>query len=308
MIKNNESSRNELFIIFFGILLFFTLNPKAHGTPVGQSRVLKLMTYPFAPVEIMGIKVKDTPVSFNQPLSDDKDWINGITVRVKNISEKSISYISIELRSEPPESGDKPRITSVSSGVLPLLRDGAEQQANILISPDMFIDITLSNDQYQVYKDYLQVSSLQVSVGSVFFTDDTLWMKGVSFTRDSKNPNNWKPVKTSVKSVEEFYLQNRKQGFMQSPGKALKSFSPTLQLVANKLATKSRFSMQDWNCHILSDAQFWPCDYQCPDFYVTYIPPYEFGRWDYYEVYANCSGPNYCYPYQIKLDVRLCFL
>ena len=302
MFKNHERSRHGFFVVCLSILLLFGLTAKINANQAGQGRILKSVTYPFAPVEIIEIKVNDTPISFNQILGNDIDWINGLTVRVKNTSEKPISYISIDLRSEPPESGDKPRITSFSKGVLPVSRDIPVAPGNTLVAPDTFIEIPFTNEQFQIYKDYLQVSSLQVSVGSVFFTDDTLWMQGVLYTRDTKNPNKWNPVKSSVERLEKYYLQKRTQSLMQPLGMSPRTSFPALKPAAYKSENKG---VLEENCRILSDAEWFMCDYLCNYWYANYSLPLEWGHWNYYEVFVNCSGPTYCYPYQTKMEPRL---
>ncbi len=307
MINSHKFSYNPFLILSLIFSLFFLMPIKVFGNIYASGRVLTLKTYPFAPVEILELRINDSSIRFNEKLSEDNDWLKDLRVQVKNISDKAISYISIELRNEPPESGDKPRITAFSIGSLPVSRNQLVQQAETLVSPEAFIDIPLPQKQYEIYKDYLQVSSLEVSIGQVFFTDDTLWTRGVLYTRDPKNSNKWNPIKSSVEKVEEFYLQKRQQRLTQSPDKPPKSSLLTYQPVAFKSKTKSIPSKALLDCHILSDSHFYQCDYLCPDWYFSYTPPLEYGRWRYYEVYYNCSGPAYCYPYQNVTEVQLCW-
>lgn len=220
-------SFSRIFVPAFVALLLSVSATVGYGNEPRQSRLLSRASHPFEPIEMVSIKVKGNPINFDEPLGSDKDWLQGLMIRVKNISEKPISYISIELWSYPPESGHIPRVTSFFRGSLPLPRNGVLEPPKTIVSPGEFIDITFTDEMYNIYKEYLQVSNLKVSVGKIFFMDDTLWMDGVIFTRDPDKPTRWKPVQSSVKSVEEFYLQKKTQSLVQPPGKLVNHIFPT---------------------------------------------------------------------------------
>jgi hypothetical protein len=168
MTRHPKNTRKRIYIFALGALIFSVTTVLGFGIEPRQGRLLSKASHPFEPIEIESIKVKGNPINFDEPLGNDKDWLQGLTIRVKNISEKPISYISIELWSYPPESGDKPRVTSFSRGSLPLPRNGVLEPPTTIVSPDEFIDITFTDEMYNIYKEYLQVSNLKVSVGNVF--------------------------------------------------------------------------------------------------------------------------------------------
>ncbi|MFY9557970.1 MAG: hypothetical protein WAV20_06305 [Blastocatellia bacterium] len=194
-------------------VLLFSLASPAEPEPVaaqGQARTLERSVLPFEPIEIMDVKLHGRSIRLNAALTGDNDWLQGLTFRVKNISGKPISYVSIQLRVNPPESGNLPRVTGLSAGFSPFSPNGISPRAETFVAPDDFGEIVLSDTAYNAYKHELQASTILVRVGLVVFTDDTAWSEGLLLKRDAKTPNRWVVVEESQKRLEETL---KKQGW-----------------------------------------------------------------------------------------------
>ncbi len=51
-----------------------------------------------SPVEVVAVQVKGEPVMPGRSFAADDDWLLGLTFRLKNVSDRPISYVEISLR------------------------------------------------------------------------------------------------------------------------------------------------------------------------------------------------------------------
>ena len=290
----------------------FSLSPAFVGAAVQtQGRVLAREELPFEPIEIVNVIVKDSTVSFGTTLTEDNDWLQGLTLRIKNISGKPISYIGIQLCVNPPESGNLSKVTEFSAGSLPILNNGLLTPARTLVTPNNYMDIKFDDSAYKKYKTELQVSKVYIRVGKIFFTDDTLWSQGMLHRRDPNKLNRWNVVDSSRLRVEEFYKQ---KSSTRPQSKLLQGSVTSLQAVSYRPATKKpSLSRQCLECYQYGGIDMVPCEY-CFDAIKTYeyVETSECGHWRAEEIYANClqyehTGGQYCYPYEITTRTQICF-
>lgn len=75
--------------------------------PAAQERVIKRTAWRNEPVKIVKLKVKGKPVEPARKFLAENDWLRGLTVSVKNTSDKTIVWIDLAL--------DFPRSTDSSS-------------------------------------------------------------------------------------------------------------------------------------------------------------------------------------------------
>jgi len=74
----------------------------------GQERLVTDKSRSNAPVKITLVKTKKRIVDNDKKLIDDDDWLQGLTLRVLNRSDKTVTYVGIQLifrRTEDQESG-----------------------------------------------------------------------------------------------------------------------------------------------------------------------------------------------------------
>lgn len=149
------------------------------------------------PVEIISAKTKNqTDISFGRKFDDDDEWIQGLTISVKNISIKPITYINIYVLFDRPDTlrkNDPPFLHSLSYGTkaYPAPTDSPN------LMPGDSTDLILSDSTYESIKRALHkigyppnVKRLQMYVSEVVFEDGTMWANGYWYTRDP-NDRNW---------------------------------------------------------------------------------------------------------------------
>ena len=165
----------------------------------GSDRVLKPIEVGISPVDIIGIKVKGKTIEPNRSFLAEDDWLNGLTFTIKNVSDKSISYVDVELYFPTP-SGSRVEyaLFELRYGFEPVVpnRSSAVNKPKSLL-PGETLDLSLSEAEVQGVVSILlahagisnNVENITYCVGKVFFEDDedTMWRRGRLLRRDSNN-------------------------------------------------------------------------------------------------------------------------
>jgi len=70
-----------------------------HGAqqPIKHRTIARLPLERNEPVRIRAVKVKDIRVRHGQKFVADDDWLSGLTVTVKNRTDKTITFAAIDL-------------------------------------------------------------------------------------------------------------------------------------------------------------------------------------------------------------------
>ena len=139
------------------------------------------------PVEIVSVKLKGSGVAPGQKIKGDDDWLKGVSFTLKNISDKPIAYVEVDLRFEPSQGEVRTIVFVLSYGVdysRGLSRSGSSP---LPIQPDQTVDLVLTDERYPNFLQMLSLGgklrSFEVvpySVGRVCFEDDPniIWEGG----------------------------------------------------------------------------------------------------------------------------------
>lgn len=114
MLQLKETSLHIMFIIAICALCYSPVLA-AQDTKV----VLKKEVYPNEPIELVDLRVKEKQIRISEYFDSDKDWYKNMSLLVKNISDKTIVYLELEL--EIPKSGtmERPVVVPFVFGELP---------------------------------------------------------------------------------------------------------------------------------------------------------------------------------------------
>jgi hypothetical protein len=179
--------------------------PELHGL-AGQDkeREIKKMNWPKEPVKIGKLKAKGAIIALGEKFHAEDDWLKGLTFSVKNTSEKTITYLEIELsfprdKSAQAEPDAHDRIMYGQYPALPG-ETATPHPDQPPIRPGETVDVVLKD--YDGIRDFLNqthypvsIKRLEVSVGDVVFADGMKWSGGGLFRRDPDNPGGWMRIK-----------------------------------------------------------------------------------------------------------------
>ena len=195
---------NRLKLMELGIvLLVLTSASSLHAFAQGNERAINIKDDPRSPVKIMNVHTKGRKVESNKPFVDDDDWLKGLTVDVRNDSDKTLTFLQLELffpRSEPDakkpgasfplDYGDDP-FSYPSASVMPPLSVKS-------ISPGEHLGITLTDNRWSAMNallidtGFFVTSKVEIRVNLIGFSDGTAW-SGQMVQRNPKG--GWMPAR-----------------------------------------------------------------------------------------------------------------
>jgi hypothetical protein len=163
-------------------------------------------------VEITNIEIKKSAVTFGKPFIADGDWLNGLTVKVKNISSKPIAFIRLFL----VFSETKDAQTDSTIGWLIDYGQKQKQFGSVknlrLVNPQESASLVLRKDRYKELQEWVKskiqaknINKVSIRMGEVIFADDTKWYAGQFFRRDSENADRWILLPQTFKNVNEYF-------------------------------------------------------------------------------------------------------
>lgn len=170
--------------------------PKPSVPTPGQERLVLDKSRSDAPVKITLVKTKKRVVDNNKKFTDDDNWLQGLILRVVNRSDKTVTYVGIQLifrRTEDQESG-LPAAWPINYGFDPFKLNPGESSplpevAPILAGAD--VEIGLSEVEDNEVKRFLAEAGfpasrkrLELDIIKIGFSDGTAWNNGQMFRRD----------------------------------------------------------------------------------------------------------------------------
>lgn len=163
------------------------------------------------PIAIVKVKVKGKSVFRSRKFLSDDDWLNGLTITVKNRSGKEILFASIQLQFPRPL-GSEGRIAldDMHYGNYALLsRAPSAEDRAAGIAPGETAEIALSAHEVDAIKLILNgtaypssIEKVDLRIASVIFEDDTMWEGGSRLQRDQNNPRSWVNVELSSSATD----------------------------------------------------------------------------------------------------------
>jgi hypothetical protein len=165
-------------------------------------RVVDQVHVPSQPAELMEIRNKHGKVFRRGKVDDDDEWMDGLTVGLRNTSTRAITYAQVTL--------DFPKAENSSESAEPPLRyflyfgtrekpDAAAPQPSI--KPGEVVELTLTEERYGVLKRHLRelkysrgIKKVKMTLHTVVFDDDLMWSLGELMRRDPHDPHKWRPI------------------------------------------------------------------------------------------------------------------
>ena len=202
------------------LVLMLTILPAAPGMSQKiKPRVVQPVVYSDQPVEIVAVKVKGVPVRPKQKFDGDKDWLNGMTITLKNVYDKPVAFASVLVSAYYEKDGkrikqrngmDVQAAIEVGYGIQPT-RPGELDVSNYSapVLPGETVEVVLSErSRDELYSLLTQdnastdVVELIIRVYRVFFEGDseTMWSTGRMLRRNPEDDRHWIPIKRDTPS------------------------------------------------------------------------------------------------------------
>lgn len=192
-----------LSVIFVSSTLFLPTSGQVTG---GQDRIIESQSFPNEPVKITGVKAKKGLLKAGEKFKDADDWFKGLTLTIKNTSDKPVNYISALITfTRPQEQKDAGRIPfgePLTYGVSPVdLKGSSGSYPAPSILPGESIELGLSEKDFAEFKSLLKrldfpdaITRIEVSLQEVGFEEGLFWSGGEYWRRNPNNPDKFIPL------------------------------------------------------------------------------------------------------------------
>ena len=193
-----RSSKHILYIVWLSAAILISLSIDAGA----QTKLIKRNGwYRDAPIEVFDLQVKDRGVSFNKAFEADADWLKGVSLKIKNNSEKTIVciYMAVIFRETAPapmmypKYFGRPTNTSVKPKGQPLE-----------LKPGEVLTVSLA-DEFEGLKRAVEhrrpvdsVNVVELAITRAYFEDGMMWDLGELYRPDPGNPGEWLLVEQGV--------------------------------------------------------------------------------------------------------------
>src|SRR5919205_4216526 len=94
-----------------------------------RDRVVKKIYEGVEAVEVTSVEVNGVAVEAGKKFPAGNDWLNGLKIKLTNISGKPIAHVIVELSFDYP--GMEGFVYSVPSGIMPQSREAAESSKKV---------------------------------------------------------------------------------------------------------------------------------------------------------------------------------
>jgi hypothetical protein len=197
--------------------LVFVIRPAHGGGQQGKERAVKIKKFRIRgveikePIEIVAVKVKGVPVERDKKFTGDSDWLNGMTVTIKNVSDKPVVYVTVSVGAYYEKDGvtrrtsdgrDYVATSDMMYGLRPHLPDEPPRSDSAVpLMPGQTADLLFSQIQrdqlYWLLRDYstdIPEVTLWIDHVAWYGEDTIMWSNGRLLRQDPNNPRLWLPI------------------------------------------------------------------------------------------------------------------
>lgn len=202
MVSRSKAQKATTITLLIANLCLLVLYLSAWTYPLAQNNRKKVVQ-PVSldqPVEIQ-IEHRGQRVKANEEFDGDDDWFKNLKIKIKNRSEKSITYVVLDLTFPETATPENSRVGlhQIRLGESPDLKSNG---AKISLAPGDSKEISLDLDYSEIKKlvesriPAKNITNLVVRLETAVFSDDTKWFAGTLYQRNPNpnHPHKWIPV------------------------------------------------------------------------------------------------------------------
>ena len=146
------------------------------------------------------IKHRGQQVKGNDEFDGDADWLKEVTLKLTNVSDKTITYIAIHLIFPETATAEKAStgLHQIEFGIHP---DVPSNRAPIVFRPGDSMEVALGSEYAEIKKLVEQrvpidkINKVIARPQTAIFDDGTQFFAGMLYRRDPNNPRQWIPIK-----------------------------------------------------------------------------------------------------------------
>lgn len=226
MTHSNKSVRRTVSIAGTAVCLLSILIAETLAVAqTNEKMIIRRLTIVKYPLEL-SIQYKGQPLKATEHVfpelgfrtlvfDGDSDWLKNLTVTLKNVSDKPITYVALFLRfpetarDKPsrglnlpsPTSTDRPHGSGLHQIFIGVDPDRKFQRPKLRLAPSESLDIPLDTEFRDIAtllrlldQPIEQVSQMEIEIHSALFDDGSLFEAGMMYRRDPTDPHRWVPI------------------------------------------------------------------------------------------------------------------
>ena len=168
--------------------------------PQNKKRVGKHKTYLKLPIEIFEPKIRDTPIALGEEFDGDVDWLKGLRFKIRNNSEKPITWIGINLVFPATRLTGPVMVDQLFVGQRPDMRT---KNPPLDLKPGEELEVSMES-HFDSIKRLIEsrgrldnVNDVDINVDEVMFSDGTLYSGDAIWkpNPDTSSPHKWVKVR-----------------------------------------------------------------------------------------------------------------
>src|SRR5262245_60337275 len=207
--KNDFFRKSDAVFLLLALAIFLTNGRPLYAQDNTRQiiRRLTIVKYPL----LLTFKINDQPLKGKEVAFPElgvrslqfeagADWLQNLTLSLENVSEKTITYVVLNLTFAQTATPDKPRV-SLHQIILGIDPDRKFVRAALRLAPKKSVEIRLEPEYPAIrtlVRDRIppeQIRQVEVEIHAALFDDGTLFEAGVLHRRDPNDPKRWAPIK-----------------------------------------------------------------------------------------------------------------
>lgn len=188
------------YLCLAGVMLHVTSRPQTSQVSAlpQQDRTVTKKPWRVEPVKVVAARNKKKEnIEIAKAFDDDDDWLDGFTVTVVNNSDKTVTAMNIEMVFRRELGDNRPPLAEgLYFGPSPSGLDYLHRDPNKVIKPGKTVELSLSAENYEGLKRFLQqagyatsIKRVELVIREVGFEDGSVLQAGTLFLPDPNHPN-----------------------------------------------------------------------------------------------------------------------
>jgi hypothetical protein len=184
-------------LLFLGTLVLGVNAWSPTGQEKANDKIIKYSPYSNQPVEVTNINVKGTSAKLNAKIDEDADdWLNDLSITVKNVSNKTITHIVLNLAFPETKETGIPMLFPLRYGQNPraLVVTGQPEALPVNQTATLYVSgqtLTKLKSFIEKRQPLNSLKKVMMQLDAVYFEDKSLWTGGSFFRVDPNDPTKY---------------------------------------------------------------------------------------------------------------------
>ncbi|MGA9995104.1 MAG: hypothetical protein WBP93_06810 [Pyrinomonadaceae bacterium] len=192
-------------LLILGVSAFTYKDRFKQENSQAQDKVVEHVSVPNQPVQILNTNLLGKSFKLGEKIDGDDDWLKSLSLKVKNVSNKPITYIGMYYTFPETKASGNMMVFPVRYGQNKRIAIVTDEPK--LLMPGDAVDMALSAAQYAKLKSFIErrhqlinIHKIKVELVEIHFEDGTVWNGGNLYRIDANNPQKLIPLSNSSTS------------------------------------------------------------------------------------------------------------